>query len=461
MNTLGELQNVGDNDKVLAFSQSGQTYGLVSVGKLTANGYAGVRWPKDASSPVGEPCGSLDKLRALPSLLGLGGYLVQNDHTRRKLSASDHELFEDGTAALLDGSMGHYQWGWGIKFYYASWEDEDYTYEAVDTKPIPGKWNYVIPVASRSCAGFATVDRQENRLVSYVNSATRYRGGNNESTLDGAFNTQLKRPATNMPHITADTYARVNGSMWGCNMYMMFFITGALKRIIFHNKDIQASAKSLDSNLLYQGGTGGGPTNLLAEWNNYPYIPLDAGVNDGDITTGSLSITVTGSDGNGKTVSGIQSFFGLKMDYAYLAALENGSVLQNNADTSQSMYIMNAWDGSPLTSDPAGMKLAGRLSIPGTSSSWYGSKKQNHAHLIMFPTQTGGTVSTFDCDSYYFPCTTSGLRVPYRLGHADDGGHAGSCCLSGRHAVGAAYALCGLVLCEANEVWSAEPVMGS
>lgn len=39
-----------------------------------------------------------------------------------------------------------------------------------------------------------------------------------------------------------------------------------------------------------------------------------------------------------------------------------------------------------------------------------------------------------------------GLRVPYRLGNADNGGNAGSCYLNGNNAVGAAYANYGLVL---------------
>ena len=58
--------------------------------------------------------------------------------------------------------MGHYQWGSGVTIYYAPWEDETYLYEAVDTKPIPGQLNYKIPIFSRSCAGYATIDRTNN-----------------------------------------------------------------------------------------------------------------------------------------------------------------------------------------------------------------------------------------------------------------------------------------------------------
>lgn len=246
MSGLDVLQNVDDNDQILAYSQAGKKYGLISVGKLNGSGFAGCRWRKDQASPEGEPCGSLDKIRQLPDLLALGGYLVENDHSRRKLSAADHNFFEDGTAAALDGSMGHYQWGWGVPFYYASWEDEEYTYEAIDLKPIAGHWNYLIPVASRSCAGYATIDREHDRPVSYINSSGKYRGGNNNASLDGAYNSQLGMPATNLSHLTADAYARANGEMWAANVEMMLFITGALKRIIFHNKNIQASVMTKD-----------------------------------------------------------------------------------------------------------------------------------------------------------------------------------------------------------------------
>ena len=39
--------------------------------------------------------GSLDMLRKLPELLGLGCYLVQDDRTRRKLDPTNHYRFED------------------------------------------------------------------------------------------------------------------------------------------------------------------------------------------------------------------------------------------------------------------------------------------------------------------------------------------------------------------------------
>ena len=82
--------------------------------------YCGRCWNLDYSTPAAATwVGSLDMLRNLPDILGLGCYLVKNDHSRRKLDPTNHYRFANGETAKLDGSMGHYQWGWGKKFYIA------------------------------------------------------------------------------------------------------------------------------------------------------------------------------------------------------------------------------------------------------------------------------------------------------------------------------------------------------
>ncbi len=40
--------------------------------------------------------GSLELLRELPYILGLGAYLVKNDHSRRKLDSKDHYKYATG-----------------------------------------------------------------------------------------------------------------------------------------------------------------------------------------------------------------------------------------------------------------------------------------------------------------------------------------------------------------------------
>lgn len=158
--TLSELEAVSSQDLILGWSKTGKKFGFVPVSFVTNDGYACRRWDMTSSSPTGEAVGNIDYLRELPSLLGLGCYLVDKNHGRRKLDPTNHYKFATGETAALDGSMGDYMWGWGTKWYYAWWTEGNYYYEAASLKPIPGRMNYCIPVASTSALGVSVVDRE-------------------------------------------------------------------------------------------------------------------------------------------------------------------------------------------------------------------------------------------------------------------------------------------------------------
>lgn len=194
---LEDLASFDIADKLMVYSNKYNKLGFLPAGLLSnSSGYACRRWNVNNSSPVGEAVGDIDYLRNLPSLLGLGCYLVDNNHNRRKLDPTDHSKLADGNPASLDGSMGHYMWGWGTNWYYSWWVEGNYYYEAASLKPILGRMNYAIPVASMSAIGGSVVDRDTNTLVSYINNSARYRGGNNDETKDLAFNTMLGRTAS-------------------------------------------------------------------------------------------------------------------------------------------------------------------------------------------------------------------------------------------------------------------------
>ena len=131
-------------------------------------------------------------------------------HQRTKLSPSNHNLLENGGAASLDGAAGHYQWGGNVPFYYQVYEDDNYLYETVSLGgPRPGYWNYYIPVGSRSCAGYAAMDRTNTKLMSVVNSTAQFRGGILESEIPFAQNSRL--PEFEM---LAKHYAEGCGAVW-------------------------------------------------------------------------------------------------------------------------------------------------------------------------------------------------------------------------------------------------------
>ncbi len=448
------------NDDVCAFGYdpAANKYGKISVSQIHRESWCGCRWKISETTTVGEPVGSLTKLANMQSVFGLGGYLVKNNHDRMKLSPTDHTKYANGTAAPLDGSAGHYQWGSGRDIYYASWNDGVYEYEAIDIQPIPGHLNIKFPVFSRSAAGYATIDRTNLILCSYINSAAQYRGGNNNAALDSAFNSQLGKPATNISAQTAATYARKNGTLWFCNERAVFFITGAIKRIYFHDRSIQkAYTSTLTSAGLHQGGTGYGcdmPADWGA-WGYYPYIPLNAGLSMGD-SVGIFSQSIN-DNGTTRTIGNIPCFMGLKNDYKYLGAICEDVLLNCNADKSQSVYIDHNIDGHAFDySTINGHTLIGNTPAV-ASANWYGILKNNLEFACDFPLKIGASSTTGYGDSYYNPAITSGLRGVSRLGPADYGGTAGSVCFVGSVAPADALAYYGVVLCELREAMNTKP----
>ena len=455
--------NVGAHTYLVGYDTVAGKTGLIAVSQVSGSlPWFGRKWAKGNSSPVGSPVGDFDLGQTLAKQLGLGGYLVTDAHVRTKLSTTNHNLLESGGAADLSGGAGHYQWGWNVPFYYQVYEDDNYLYETVSLGgPRPGFWNYYIPIGSRSCAGYAAMDRTNSKLVSFVNSTAQYRGGNNDASLDGLFNSQLCMPATNLAISALRTAARKNGTLWFANERVMQYITAALKRIIFGNRNIQAAFNAtLDANGLRQGGTGTGidlPTDWVNVWKYYPYVKLNVGVDQGDFT-GILSTTIN-DNGTQKTIDNIPSFYGLKNDYKYLATMSENMLLQSNADKSQTLFVADMVDGSSMDlSSVAGLTEIGRGPVASTAG-WLYSKDYTLKNLAFFPkAELGGSSSTYYCDGYYNPAATSGLRGAVLLGPASSDANAGSLYLRGHLAVSAANADWGAFLCEYAEAFTTQPV---
>lgn len=455
--------NVGANTYILGYDTKAGKTGLIAVSQVSGSlPWFGRKWAKGNSSPVGTPIGDFDLGQSLAKQLGLGGYLVTDGHQRTKLSPTNHNLLETGGSADLTGGAGHYQWGWNVPFYYQVYEDDNYLNETVSLGgPRPGFWNYYIPVGSRSCAGYAAMDRTNAKLMSVVNSTAQFRGGNNDASLDAAFNSQLCKPATNMNIFDFRTAARKNGTLWFANERVMQYITAALKRIIFGNRNIQAAFNAtLDANGLRQGGTGPGidmPTSWDNTWKYFPYVNMNVGIDQGDFT-GILSTTIN-DNGMQKTIGNIPSFYGLKNDYKYLWCMSENMLLQSNADKSQTLYVSDNIDGSNMNlSSVAGLTQIGKGPVA-SAAGWQFAKDYTLKDLAFFPKEEpGGSHSTFYCDGYYNPAATSGLRGAYLLGSAGSGDNAGSVCLHGSYAPSVASAYWGAFLCEYAEAFTTQPV---
>lgn len=456
LSEIEELQNISSSVSLLGYDRRTNKTGFVPLPSVTSKtAYCGVRFRKDSASPEGEPFGDLDMLANLPSILGLGGYLVQNDHSRRKLAADSHFKFASGGAAKLDGTMGHYQWGWNIPWYYAHWEDDIFEYEALSTAPMSGKWNYKIPVASMSASGAAALDRTNNILVSFCNRTAQYRGGTNDATLDTKWNTMLGKPVVNVNSESLQDYAEKNGAHWGASMSCMVFALAALCRIIFHNRNIQAAYKAeLTAEGLRQGGLGPGVYNLSESFGKqFATVDIDALADKGD-ALGVFSLSIDKGDGTTQKINNIPCFFGLKNFYHYVWVMQHGNIISFNADKSADVYVLKKWTSAAVnTSNTSGFTKIG--TIPAVSeSSWVYAKKMNLDNMNMFPLEFGASGSTYYSDGFYHPAISSGLRGLVALGTADSGGYAGVGCLHGSYAPSSAWAFLGAFLCEAEEDWN-------
>lgn len=436
-NELKELQTVNSTDVVMGYSKAGKKWGFIPLSFVTNEGYACRRWKIDGSSPVGEAVGNLDYLRALPGLLGLGCYLVDRNHGRRKLDPTDHYKFATGEAAKLDGTMGDYMWGWNTAWYYAWWTEGSYYYEAASLKPVKGRLNYRMPVGSTAAIGVSVVDRTNLELVSVVSEAAQYRGGNNDATKDGTFRTLLGRAATSMTAETFGQYARKKGDGWEAFWYAHNAATGILFRIIFGNRNVQATVNAnKDANGLWQGGLGPGVTGASSWWNaavaenansfgTYPFLPTSVGVELGD-GCGVSNYAVKGASGETLYTAPVPVFFGLKNFYGYMNRLERGILINKIAGGGGDVYVVPKLYSAYSMSSLSGLTKVATIPAAQTASTWEYIERVSMQNLCHKPTVSGGgTSSTYYADGFYNDNAVSGLRVPVCGGNADNGSNAG------------------------------------
>ncbi|RKU75654.1 hypothetical protein DW945_22130 [Parabacteroides sp. AM44-16] len=418
------------------------------------------RWKRNLSTPVGEAYGNLDFLRELPGILGLGCYLVSTDRSRRKLDPTNHYRFADGSPAALDGSMGDYLWCWNAH-YYSWWVDSTYYYEAVSLTPIPGRLNYYIPAGGTSALGAGVIDRTTNTLVSVVSNDARYRGGNNDSNKDAAYNTLLGRVATYLPAATFGAYARKKGEGWEAGWFVSNTVVGYIYRIIMGTRHPQSALNtSKDTNGLYRGGTGIGVTDAGGWWNTdfgyYPFLPTSVGVELGD-SVGVSDYDVIGKDGTKKQTMHIPCFFGLKNFYGHIGLIERGALMNKLADGSADYYVAPSLYSEFNINSIEGLIKAAK--VPANSpAGWKYITELSMQNLCSAPTVTTGTSETYYADGWYNDNAISGLRCPFRRGRACHGACAGLACLLGHVAVSHASVCWSSPLCYFAEDVSPVPV---
>ena len=441
-------------------SGASQCMDLTAAVDMANAPWCGRVWRTDLATPTAATyCGSLEMLKNLKDILELGGYLVKNDHSRRKLDPTNHYRFANGETAKLDGSMGHYQWGWGKHFYYAHWLQGVLEYEAVSLYPIKGQYNYRIPVGSICATGLAALDRTTDTLVSYINDDVRYRGGNNNANYDGKYNSLLGHCATNRTTAQFAAAAHKNGTGWLAGTMRGAAVVKILVEIIMGTRNVQAAFNAnKDANGLYQGGFGTGVTNWdWTSWSNHngnnPILHMSAGVDMAD-GLGVKEIPVVKADGTTAFTAKVPVFFGLKNFFGYIWRISEDELAEANADKTMKHWVTPSIYGTYTYGSTAGMVL--KSTAPTYSGGWI--KRMSYDGLEMWPTEVGGSESTYQSDHYWNGSNiTSGFRAVFRGASTNDGGTAGCGAVYVNDAVTNADANIGSPLCEFAEEFPLVP----
>jgi hypothetical protein len=467
LSTFDKFPSVDNEDVLFGKKASAGKYGFFPASSINGNGYACRRWDRNHSSPVGEAVGNLGYIRNLPSLLGLGCYLVDDTHNRRKLDPTDHYKLSTGETAKLDGTMGQYMWGTATPFYIAIWQEGSYTYKAASLKPIPGRENYKIPIFSKSALNCGVLDRDTSTLCSLISNSEKYRGGKGSALTTGAASSDnlsmLGYASTVISTSNFEVYAAKRGAGWGAGWYWIETVTEILFEIIFGTMNCQSAFNaSKDSNNLYQGGLGPGISSMPS-WTAYnglyPVVPTSAGVELAD-AVGVSTYQVKNASGTTVYNAPVPCFFGLKNPYGHLWVGKNRIVAKKASDGSYDFYVAKSSRSTWDYTDIDNMLFVGKLAAR-SEAGWDYISKLNYYGLAGIPSECSATFSTYHCDGCYRETGTSGFLSPLGSGNADLGGNDGLACFLGSAAPSYASANLSSPLCETPDDFSPVPIVVS
>ena len=391
-------------DAVMARSVTAEQVGglFLDIVKTSCNPIAGRYWNENNSTPKASGYyGDLQALRDLPKKLGLGRYLVTDDRQRRKLNPMDSTLFEDGTPAALDGSMGQCMWCWNAH-YFTTWKEGDNTVMAVTFAPIEGKNSIYVPEGGISWMDAGVVDRAANKLCSIISESERCRGGVGSAIEDEDPDTpkqfsMLGMPCTGIDLQTFRMLARNRGKGWEANWYVARAVVEYLFEIIMGTRNSQeAFSGSLDENGLYQGGFGQGVT-AFTDWGNYnktlPLIPTSVGLEAGD-GVGLVNYDIPAMDGSVVKTYQVPVFFGLvNAGFGNLGRMVSGVTVSQASGRMGWVYVAPS-----LYADYDPATTGGMVKVAECSPLTGFIKDKSYDGLCCIGKAVGGSASTFYCD---------------------------------------------------------------
>lgn len=408
----------------------------------------GIEFDVAVSSPACKRIGSTDLHKSLPIQSRMRGCLLDDDG-----NVVEYLDPLDWTGQDRTGLRGQVMVE--IPMHYRKFETEGNKRRVLLSElPIPG---YDVVPKSYVSAYEATVQRSTNKLCSVANINADYRGGNNNASLDGQFNTFLGRPATSISRTTFRSYARkrkTGSTEWNCMTYDIHKTMFWLFVVEYATLNSQANYNSEPTAEGYrQGGLGAGVTTWDGTWSSfngyYPFVPCGHTDSLGN-RTGIVQYTAQNDDESIKKTFDVPRYRGVENPFGHIWQWTDGvnievGASQDNGGTGLSKVFVCHDPAKFQDSNYEGYSHVGNLDRAGG----YIKEVIFGVGGEMLPKSTGGGSTTYFCDNHYTSIPSSGASLRGLLfgGAASGGAGAGLACAASDCAPSSAHTDIGSRLC--------------
>ena len=407
----------------------------------------GVSRDINSLNPTFSRIGNPELHRSLPIQNKMRGCTLADDGTVNHYFNADWTANEDGSTIKKDGSDGMVMIE--IPEFYLRLLSSGEGY-MISEYPLNG---YTRVAKTYISAYEATVDRSTStlKLASVANATASFRGGNNNSSLDGTDKTQLGMPLTNTSRSAFRTYARNRYSSsssispYAWNLYDSFShnILWILFTIEYATTNSQLEVKSALTNDGYkQGGLGNGVTTVdSSAWNSfnsyYPIVPCGTSDSLGN-GSGEVSYKLPSSFGSGSVTVTVPRYRGIENPFGHILKNADGTIfdIKSNANggTSTIYYCADPkYYADSVNSNYENLGLLPR-------SDGYASKVVNGT---VFPLAIGASSTTGLCDNFYTSVSSSSLKTCLYGGRSNSDTDAGLASVYSSNAVSSAAAYFG------------------
>ena len=386
----------------------------------------GIEFDTEISSPKCTRIGNLAFHRTLPIQSNMRGCLLDDDG-----NVVEYLDPNDWTSNVRDGSKGQVMVE--IPTHYRKFEEEG-TKRRVLLSELPLMGYHKVPKCYVS-AYEATVERSTQKLCSVANINEDYRGGNNNSSLDGQYNSFLGRPATSISRTSFRSYARKRKSgstEWNCYTYDVHKTLFWLFVVEYATLNSQAAYNSEPTSEGYrQGGLGAGVTTWDGTWSSFngycPFVPCGHTDSLGN-RTGVVSYTAKNDDESISKTFDVPRYRGVENPFGHIWKWTDGcniqvSASQENGGTGLSKAFICHNPANFQDSNYANYSHVGNIDRVGG----YIKEVLFGVGGEILPKLVGGGSTTYFCDNYYTNIPKSGesLRGLLFGGSAGRGAGAG------------------------------------